>query len=815
MIPRSYYTKAEAQSKAAEMATAVLGATSPLQIVAVCAEVESFLQKHTPDQSRCFFSLTFPTLISKIFGFDCAAKLSQSPIAWIDIAALSDDPQLPGMLLNICPVILHMHMPTFECVVYSLRRRIFSLLSPNGVLLSSIAAVDDLSLVKYVFPIERLPVWVQHMLQTENSRILSDLCPLFRGRLKEDSIKGPASQVHLNVFEYYTFWFAYYPVCRRCSETPPAVRVKRSREFRFKNWAYSIPNLSNNKPGTEWKKDGNLYAHLLFAYLHAYVYMHDLNAHQPYCSSLLHYSSVYNTFVAERAEFFVNTLIHFWLVDNDFSPLPVNLCKMYGVLKLFHPVLNETPPNSRLCEVVNVLVKYLNLNSFTLAGGNNNFSYIESPRWNSGSADTVKSRDDALSMHSFNYWHPWVQRPLYRFILRTFMFSPVCSHVKTASQVFTVWVNYLEPWTISLEEFAELDAGLDLTSKDMQKEVTNSLTRGYSSAWQGFVLANYLFYSSLVMHFIEFSHRFLHTDPEIIVQMMLKVIVILTSSVELTDLIKNVDSVFHSKSSGSSNSMLNLDQFTPAIHEQLQDWEDGLCKSEVDGSSLPEIGNKGLKLFSYSEDGGQKLLQLFVLRAESELQAMGGDKLAQNFECLDTLKSQLVHLFGAPIMKKPISMSETTYCDEIFKPRSFGHRAVVDFKCKDDWMKRPICNDEIAWLAKLLMKFSGWINESLGLNQDMDISSHKGSPSWSYIELSSKSMCGTTETMKAVLWFFLSWLICLSGAGVELMRKHGLQVNFRVLALKKVVMMLLIISAYFVLKKVFTASQTGLRNLTA
>ncbi|XP_019173498.1 PREDICTED: uncharacterized protein LOC109169059 [Ipomoea nil] len=780
MIPRSYYTKAEAQSKAAEMATAVLGATSPLQIVAACAEVESFLQKHTPDQSRWFFSLTFPTLICKIFGFDCAAKLAQSPTGWLDIAALSDDPQLSG--------------------------RLFSLLSPNGVLLSSIAAVDDLSLVKYVFPVERLPVWVQHMLQTENSRILSDLCPLFRGRLKEDSIKGPVSQVHLNVFEYYTFWFAYYPVCRRCSETPPAVSVKRSREFRFKNWAYSIPHLSNNKPGTEWKKDGNLYARLLFAYLHAYVYMHDLNAHQPYCSSLLHYSSVYNTFVAEQAEFFFNTLIHFWLVDNDFSPLPVNLCKMYGVLKLFHPVLNETPPNSRLCEVVNVLVKYLNLNSFTL----------ESPRRNSGSADTVKSRDDALSMHSFNYWHPWVQRPLYRFILRTFMFSPVCSHLKTASQVFTVWVNYLEPWTVSLEE---LDAGLDLTSKDMQKEVTNSLTRGYSSAWQGFVLANYLFYSSLVMHFIEFSHRFLHTDPEIIVQMMLKVIVILTSSVELTDLIKNVDSVFHSKSSGSSKSMLNLDQFTPAIHEQLQDWEDGLCKSEVDGSSLPEIGNKGLKLFSYSEDGGQKLLQLFVLRAESELQAMGGDKLAQNLECLDTLKSQLVHLFGAPIMKTPISMSETTYCehrrDEIFKPRSFGHRAVVDFKCKDDWMKRPICNDEIAWLAKLLVKFSAWINESLGLNRDMmGMSSHKGSPSWSYIELSSKIVCGTAETMKAVLWFFLSWLICLSGVGVELMRKHGLQVNFRVLALKKVVMMLLIISAYFVVKKGFTTSQTGLRNLT-
>lgn len=45
--------------------------------------------------------------------------------------------------------------------------RIFSLLSPNGVLLSSIAAADGSSLVKYVFPVERLPEWVRYMLQND------------------------------------------------------------------------------------------------------------------------------------------------------------------------------------------------------------------------------------------------------------------------------------------------------------------------------------------------------------------------------------------------------------------------------------------------------------------------------------------------------------------------------------------------------------------------------------------------------------------------------------------------------------------------
>jgi len=46
---------------------------------------------------------------------------------------------------------------------------------------------------------------------------------------------------------------------------------------------------------------------------------------------------------------------------------------------------------------------------------------------------------------------------------------------------------------------------------------------------------------------------------------------ILTSSKEFVDLIKNVDTVFHSKQAGSGKSMLNsLSRFVPSIREQLQ-----------------------------------------------------------------------------------------------------------------------------------------------------------------------------------------------------------------------------------------------------
>ncbi|CAN4078002.1 unnamed protein product [Withania somnifera] len=784
MIYRAYVT--DTQSKSSDIATTVLAASSPPQILAACDAVESFLHKHTADQTRWFFSITFPTLICKIFGFDESSASSPavkalSPSGWIDIAALSNDAQLAG--------------------------RIFSLLSPTGVLLSSIAAADGLSLVKYVFPVERLPEWVRYMLQNvKDSQVLSDLCPLFKNRLKEDYVKGSSFQVQLNVFEYYMFWFVYYPVCRGNSEGPQTISVSRSKRFRRENWAYSIPGFSSTKRGMEQKNEGNLYMCLLYAYLCAYVPVGDVKAHQPYRSSLLHYSFAYDTLFVEKAEFLVNTLIQFWLVDNDFSPLPVSLCKSFGVSFPFRSVFGETPPTSGLGEVVNVFVKYLNLSSIAPTDGTDQVDYIESPRWKiGGTFNSVQSRNAVPVEDSGNSWNSWIQRPLYRFILRTFLYCPVESSIRNASKVFTLWVSYLEPWTICMEEFAELDGNLAKSTKSTLKEVTPSTPHGYTSSWQGFVLANYLYYSSLVMHFIGFAHKFLHMDPEVIVKMVSKVITILTSSTELMDLIKNVDTVFHSKPTGSSKSMFNaLHRYVPAIREQLQDWEDGLSETDADGS-LHANWNKDLRLFSDGEDGGQKLLQLFVLRAESELQSTGGENLSQNLQRLDRLKSELCQLFGGPILK-PMNASETVECkhlrDEIFKPRSFGNSAMVDIKYKGDWMKRPISDDEIGWLAKVLVKLSGWLNESLGLSQ---AESCQESPSWSYGDLSSDggSIRGPRETTKFVLCSFISWLLMLRGAGARFMREHGFRVNLRVLASKKVVVMFLIVAAFSLLRRAF------------
>ena len=389
--------------------------------------------------------------------------------------------------------------------------------------MSSISGVDRLSLVKYVFPNERLPEWVRYMLQNEKDcRVLSDLCTLFRNRIKEDSIKGTAYQVQLNVLEYYLFWFAYYPVCRGNSESSETVKVQRTKKFRLENWSYSIPGLSSTKRETEKKIEGNLYIRLLYVYLHTFVPSQDLYV-QPYRSSLLHYSPGYDSSVMERAEFVISTMIHFWLVDSDFSPLPTDLCKAIGVTFPFRSVFGETPPTSGLGDVINVFIKYLNLSSFGTMGGLDE-SEVRSPGWRvSGSDDVVKTRDAALSVNSSGSWNLMIQRPLYRYILRTFLFCPVESSIKNATQAFSLWVDYMLPWSISFKEFADLNESLGLPPSSSANCINELSTRGYASSWQGFVLGNYLFYSSLVMHFIGFAHKFLHTDAEIIVQMVTKV----------------------------------------------------------------------------------------------------------------------------------------------------------------------------------------------------------------------------------------------------------------------------------------------------
>ncbi|XP_058104395.1 uncharacterized protein LOC131248240 [Magnolia sinica] len=793
MVSPSYAM--DSQIKAQDLASTILSSSSPPQISTACSAIESFLQKHVPDQTRSFFAITFPALICKIFGFDDSSSSSQKPLSsggWIDQIHASNDAGLAG--------------------------KVFDLLSPSGILLSSIFAVDRHSLVKYVFPVERLPEWARVVLQSERDpSILSDLCPLFKGRVKEDPISG-SFQVHLNVFEYYMFWFAYYPVCKgNCDGSGPVV-VRKNRRFRLENWTSSLPVLASAARLSGQKPECNLYTRLLYAYLRSFVPNFCLIAYQPYRSSLLHYSSASDNSVRLQAEFLVYTLIHFWLVDNDFLALRLNFCRSFNMSFPFRAVLGETPPTAGLGEVVKLLVKYLNTSVVVSKEGADLMEYNRTQKWRvMGSADSVKSRTTGPLLsygNSFGSWNVLMQRPLYRFILRTFLFCPIGTSIKNASQVFSVWVTYLEPWKIGLEEFAELDA-LECRSSDISRNEngqspvkTNPTNQGYQSEglfWQGYVESNYLFYSSLLVHFLGFAHKFLHANAETIIEMVLKVLSILTSSKELMEHLKKIDASYHSKSSGSSSAMFDSSyKCVPSIREQLEDWEDGLCESDVDGSFLHENWNKDLRLFGEGEDGGKQLLQLLILRAEHEIQAISGDNLGKNLRTLDSVKAGMGSLFGDMAGKPALVVPELMHSrDEVFTPKhpGVGKRTWADVQYKGDWMRRPISDGEVAWLARLLIRLSIWLNETLGLDRAESV---PVGLVCDYADVPGDN-AGHVGGLKEALWTVLSsvglWLVFLGHAAVRFMRERGLRINLRVLASKKFVMILILYAVFSVLKK--------------
>ncbi|URD84068.1 domain containing E3 ubiquitin protein ligase [Musa troglodytarum] len=702
----------DSQNRAQDLATTVLAAVAPPEIAAACSAVDSFLRRHASDQSRAFFSVALPALICRIFGFDdvpppsssasSAAPGRPASTAWIDQAA--SDPALAGRLL--------------------------ALLAPDGILISSISAVDRHALVRYVFPVERLPEWIRFALQSDRpSSDLSDLCPLLKGRVKEDAVQGSPYQMQLNAFEYFMFWFAYYPVCRGNSESPDANVVRKSRKFRLEKWTSSLPVLCSSSRRSRQKPECNLYLQLLDAYLHAFVPKNQLS-YQPYRSSLLHYSLSYDDTAFLQAEFLVYTFVHFWMIDNDFSPLPVNVCRSFGLSFPYKAVLGEAPPTAGLGDVLKVLVKYLNCDSIVSGTETRHMVYGESPR-SKGSLDVVSSRNVMLYCeNSVGSWNTVIQRPLY---------------------------------------------------------------------------------SSLVMHFLGFAHKFLHTNVESVIQMILKVLKILTSSKELLDLIRKVDVVFHSKPArASAYSSNDAYKYIPSICEQLQDWEDGLCESDADGSFLHENWNHDLRLFSDGEDGAHNLLQLLVLRAEHEIQISSGD-VSNSIQALDAIRSQMNILFGGPL-KKPLT--STSQADdphhgrgEIFTPKhpGIGQRTWADVRYKGEWMRRPISDTEVAWLARLLIRFSDWLNESFGLDHVDD--SDSAGPT--IVEFGRTEVCnveGPKEALSMVLALLGSWLSLFRNVVVRFMRAHRIKINLRVLASKKFAMLLLLYAVFCAAKKVLSAA---------
>ncbi|KAL5231224.1 hypothetical protein ABZP36_030000 [Zizania latifolia] len=483
----------------------------------------------------------------------------------------------------------------------------------------------------------------------------------------------------------------------------------------------------------------------------------------------------------KRAKFFIHVLIQFWLVGDDFLPLPMQNCRAYGLPLLSlkshaKATLVERPPAPGLGDAVKLLVMYVNTSNACI---NIDTLFEGIPSWKQTCNDPV------------GYWNPLIQRPLYRFLLRTFLFCPMGVEIKNVAHVFSAWIVYMEPWKAQQED----SDGYDLPSpggcnvhrvSEGKRQVCEAV---YTPVWQSFVLSNYLFYSSLVVHFLGFAHKFIHSDVSSVLQMVSKVLEVLVSSTELLELIYNVDVAYHSRLLVSSSCYLDdVLKYVPYIREQLQDWEDGLSESDADGSFLHECNNSNLRLFIIDEEGAYNLLQLLLLRAEPEIQRLPDDAM-QSLQTLDLIKSQLKKIFRKHIeSSQPKNFPDGEHSQhhgrgEVFTPKH--PRPWKHSLANVNWMTRPISDSEMAWLARLLIRFSGWLNEALRLDCD-DSDAILASPTNIKFDQNELSGVGGPKDAARMVFIGACSLLALVGQLIlHFMRTHKISINLRIIASKK------------------------------
>lgn len=811
-------------------------------ISAACQAVEAQLQTVGGEHVRDFYRLCFPILLRKIFGFEdstVAAQPASSAGGWLAQASV----------------------PGNEAAA----RALIALLSPRGSLFSSLLAVDKENFVRYVFPMERLPEWVRKLLsQEKGAQILCQVSALFKNRIMEDA--NGCMQVHLDVFEYYMFWFAYYAVCKDVNQPQAAAggirrRYTPSRSFQFRmqleNWASSIPRLSHSPQAVGI--GGSPYLQLLKLYLSHFVMLSRPTRGYPGLE-------LGDGGSATHGDILIYTMIEFWLVDDDPSPLPLATRQSLGFqVGGTAPGLSYIPPGSDLTDSLKVLIKFLNSN-FRLSIGEHSLAnsssspvidyslnlrrkLSESP---SGHFSSPLSLSPSFGTSQFpspsNAYLQALHRPLYRFLLRAFRQWPMGTPVRKIAQVVDVWVDYLEPWNTGLDaanarEQAQQKNVDSMGSRDSGPRLSPSLSlkksnggsgigftsskaldrriaaESFTELWQGYVLVNYLFYTSLVTTFLEFALRFVHLDPEAIFQMVFKVLSVLAKSQELLDLLRKVDAAYGGHMYGRlhqrSNALLDL---APTIQEQLQDWEEGAETDDEqergDGLMMRSpLRSKSpqLKLFSMMDNGGNRLLQALFMRAEVEIQASSSEKPPLSAQALESVKDVARKIFDLHTVESPLGIYQPAYCqsplasqpdnhsdrDAAATNRSLGlqRHSWQDVKYKGDWMRRPIESTEVAFLARLFVRVSDAINSTLGLtpssdakvsevptgNEGVDEDADQADPSEVVLPSSGQNEVKLSDILNFIKNLLLQILMILQQEA----RDRGWRVNFRFMAEKK------------------------------
>jgi sphingomyelin phosphodiesterase 4 len=134
---------------------------------------------------------------------------------------------------------------------------------------------------------------------------------------------------------------------------------------------------------------------------------------------------------------------------------------------------------------------------------------------------------------------------------------------------------------------------------------------------------------------------------------------------------------------------------------------------------------------------------------------------------------------------------------EIFTPKHplLGRSRFSEVKYRGDWMKRPISETEVAWLARVLIRLSDWLNDALRLGCD---DADDSPANLAYIKFDRNELTtigGPKDAVRIALVAVCSMLALVGQALLKFMRVHRVKINLRVFASKKLLAGLVLLYA--------------------
>ncbi|KAJ9510102.1 hypothetical protein QJQ45_015584 [Haematococcus lacustris] len=677
-----------------------------LQVGAIrraCNAVEEYLSANR-DNLRSFFDKCFPVLLKRIFGYDDAEA------SWLNLvskAGRADD-----------------------------ARALLQLLSPRGRLLTCMFSADAEQLIKFMFPVERLPPHTQVLLSSPAGRQLLASWPQYAGHIHPDA--SGRVQVYLNVFGYFMFWTAFYVLRGRAlgpdqpggGPRPPSAAELQPGQWPLLHMAdlrrmgHSL--LPGAQPGCGPLPPTHPYTQLLHLFL-----THYLPRSSPATASP----------APNPGALLLSILLEFWLTDvaepgpppslaaatpQGGPPRPLEAPSMAVGLR----ALSYQPPSDEVLEALTLLTRYIYVQEEGAANG----AQQSQPAWLPESpvrtlTSLISSRGGGggpgvpPQMLASQAAGPAVQayaRKLYRYLRRAFAQWPLASSSSLAP-LLQLWLAVITPWhtpgaagqqgqPAASQPAAQRPWGpaAPARSQASGQGQRQEQPQGYTPAWRSHVLSHLPFYTLLLPKFLELIYaRLSFRGDAAATELLLVARALAASGPGLQRELQAAESAFNSfLAAGSRRAEGPLAELLPWWLEQAADWEAAAAAGAP--ASPPLQVDVSCQLFTGSSGSATHLAALVLRAAHAQVRPALREALSESL-----VKALPVQALNAEDDTRALQYNDGG-ADSQRYPRA-GIWSSVQYR--GDWLKRPIASNEIAPLVRLLVVLSDRINAQLGLSE--------------------------------------------------------------------------------------------------